>query len=296
LAETHTDTLPGPPLTGSRLWVRAAVLAAPLVVMYYETMGALLGDWWNDPNNSHGLLIPPMALYIAWRKKSRLQAAAVDPYVVLGALGLLSSLAVYFVGRLGAEFFLTRVSLVGLLGSLILFFWGRSHFRLLFFPLVLLVLSIPIPALIINTISLPLQALASQLGAGFLSLCGVPVLREGNVIHLATTALGVAEACSGLRSLVSLFTLAVILAYLRWQGLGQRIALVLLAVPVALLLNVLRIGITGLIADYWDVKYAMGFFHEFSGWLVFLLAFGILFGASAVIQKLWPSPPPEELA
>ncbi len=264
--------------------------------MYYETLGKLFGDWWNDPNNSHGLLIPPMALYIAWRKRSRLTAAAVEPQVVLGILGLLSSLVVYFVGRLGAEFFLTRVSLIGLLGSLILFFLGREHFRLLLFPLTLLALAIPIPVLVINTISLPLQSLASQWGAGFLSFCGVPVLREGNVIHLATTALGVAEACSGLRSLVSLFTLAVILAYLRWQGLGQRTLLVLLAVPVALLLNIMRIAITGLIADYWDVKYALGFFHEFSGWLVFLLAFAILFGISAVIQKLWPSPPPEELA
>lgn len=296
MAETHTETLVPAPRTDSQVWIRAALLAVPLAVMYYETLGALLGDWWNDPNNSHGLLIPPMALYIAWRKRHRLAALAVEPAMVLGILGLLGSLAVYFVGRLGAEFFLTRASLVGLLGALILSFLGRAHFRLLFFPLALLVLAIPIPALIINTISLPLQALASEWGAGFLSFCGVPVLREGNVIHLATTALGVAEACSGLRSLVSLFTLAVILAYLRWQGLGQRTLLILLAVPVALLLNVFRIALTGLIADYWDVKYAMGFFHNFSGWLVFLLAFGILFGFSAVIQKLWPSPPPEELA
>ncbi len=296
MAETHTETLPGPPLTGSRLWVRLALLAVPLGVMYYETLGALLGDWWNDPNNSHGLLIPPMALYIAWRKRSRLTGVPVQPSVTLGLLALLGSLAVYFVGRLGAEFFLTRASFIGVLGSLMLFFWGLHYFRVLFFPLFLLFMAIPIPALVINTVSLPLQALASEWGAGFLSICGVPVLREGNVIHLATTALGVAEACSGLRSLVSLFALAVILAYLRWQGLGQRIVLVALAVPVALLLNVLRIGITGLIADYWDVKYAMGFFHQFSGWLVFVLAFGILFGASAVIHKLWPSPPPEELA
>jgi len=296
LADTHTGTLPSPPLTGSHLWLRLGLLVLPLAVMYYETLGKLLGDWWNDPNNSHGLLIPPMALYISWRKRSRLVSTAVDPSLALGILGLLASLAVYFVGRLGAEFFLTRVSLVGLIGSLILFFLGRAHFRLLFFPLCLLVMAIPIPALVINTVSLPLQSLASQWGAGFLSLCGVPVLREGNVIQLASTSLGVAEACSGLRSLVSLFALAVILAYLRWQGLGQRTILILLAVPVALLLNVVRITITGLIADYWDVKYALGFFHEFSGWLVFLLAFGILFGASAVIQKLWPSPPPEELA
>ena len=125
--------MPAPPLPASSLWPRVALLAVPLAVMYYETLGALLGDWWNDPNNSHGLLIPPMALYITWRKKSRLLAAPVEPVPVLGILGMLASLAVYFVGRLGAEFFLTRVSLIGLLGSLILFFLGRQHFRLLFF-------------------------------------------------------------------------------------------------------------------------------------------------------------------
>jgi exosortase len=132
------------------------------------------------------------------------------------------------------------------------------------------------------------------MSAGTLNFCDVPVLQEGNVLQLATTSLGVAEACSGLRSLVSLIALAVILGYMRWRGMGQRILLVVLAVPVALALNVLRISVTGIIAERWSVKYAMGFFHELDGWVIFVLAFSILYGLSALVQLLWPSPAPDD--
>lgn len=275
-------------------WLRASLLLIPLVVMYGDTFFRLASDWWNDPNNSHGLLIPPLAIYFAWRKRRRFIAAPVQSAAVAGAVVVAGSLMVFFVGRLGAEFFLTRVSAVGLFGGLMLFFYGWARLRVMIFPILFLVLAIPIPALIFNTVSLPLQSLASDWSAGMLNFCDVPVLQEGNVLNMAKTSLGVAEACSGLRSLVSLIALAVILGYLRWQGLGQRFLLIALSIPTALLLNVVRITITGIIAENWNVKYAMGFFHEFSGWVVFILAFTILYGLSALVQKFWPSPFPEE--
>jgi exosortase len=280
--------------TNPRVWIQTVLLIVPLAVMYTDTFVRLAGDWWNDPNSSHGILIPPLALYFAWRKRQRYAAAPVQPALAAGLVVVIGSLLVFFVGRLGAEFFLTRVSLLGLVSGMILWFAGWKRLRVMAFPLGFLLLAIPIPALIFNTVSIPLQSLASDMSAGTLNFCDVPVLQEGNVLQLATTSLGVAEACSGLRSLVSLIALAVILGYLRWRGMGQRILLVILAVPVALALNVLRISVTGIIAERWSVKYAMGFFHELDGWVIFVLAFTILYGLSSLVQLLWPSAPPDD--
>jgi len=277
-----------------RAWTRASLLLLPLTVLYYDTFLKLAGDWWNDPNNSHGLLIPPLALYFAWRKRHRFNAQTESPLLVAGIVVVLGSLLVYFVGRLGAEFFLTRISSLTLVAGMVLYFYGWKHLRVMAFPLCFLFLAIPIPALIFNTVSIPLQGLASEASSEFLNFCDVPVLREGNVLQLATTSLGVAEACSGLRSLLSLIALSVILGYMRWRNLGQRLVLIALSIPVALLLNIVRITVTGIIAENWSVKYAMGFFHEFSGWVVFVLAFFILYLISSLMQRFWPSPPPEE--
>jgi len=277
-----------------RAWTRACLLLLPLVVLYYDTFLKLAGDWWNDPNNSHGLLIPPLAIYFAWRKRHRFSSQTEDPKLAAGIVVVLGSLLVYFVGRLGAEFFLTRISSLTLLAGMLLYFYGWKHLRVMAFPLCFLFLAIPIPALIFNTVSIPLQGLASEASSEFLNFCDVPVLREGNVLQLATTSLGVAEACSGLRSLLSLIALSVILGYMRWRNLGQRLVLIALSIPVALLLNIVRITITGIIAENWSVKYAMGFFHEFSGWVVFVAAFFLLYLISSLMQRFWPSPPPPD--
>jgi exosortase len=277
-----------------RAWIRAAVMLAPLTVLYFDTFLKIAGDWWNDPNNNHGLLIPPLALYFAWRKRHKFDAERENPSLIAGMIIVLGSLAVYFVGRLGAEYFLTRTSAIGMVAGMLLYFYGWKHLRIMAFPLFFLILAIPIPALIFDTVSIPLQGLASEASSEFLTFCDVPVLREGNVLQLTNTALGVAEACSGLRSLVSLIALSVILGYMRWRGLAQRFVLIALSIPVALLLNIVRITITGIIAENWSVKYAMGFFHEFSGWVVFVAAFFILYLISSLMQRFWPSPPPED--
>jgi exosortase len=280
--------------TNPRAWKRAGLMLLPLAVLYYETFFKLAGDWWNDPNNSHGLLIPPLALYFAWKKRNKFDVEPERPSIAVGLIIVLGSLLVYFIGRLGAEFFLTRISSIGMMAGMLLYFYGWKHLRVMAFPVFFLILAIPIPALIFNTVSIPLQVLASQASSEFLTFCDVPVLREGNVLQLTNTALGVAEACSGLRSLLSLIALSVILGYMRWRGVAQRVVLIALSVPVALLLNIVRITITGIIAENWSVKYAMGFFHEFSGWVVFVLAFFVLYLVSSLMQRFWPSPPPED--
>ena len=183
--------------------------------------------------------------------------------IIVGALGEL------ILGVVGAENFLSRTSLLFLLAGLIIYFCGWRFFRSVLFPWGVLFLMIPLPAIVFNQIALPLQFEASRLASGMLALVGVPVLREGNVIQLPSITLDVAEACSGLRSLASLITLAVIYGYLIERRIWRRVLLILVAVPIAIVANAVRIMGSGILGQYWDPDKAEGFFHLFSGWLIF---------------------------
>jgi exosortase len=164
--------------------------------------------------------------------------------------------------------------------------------KVLLFPLGILLLMIPIPAIIFNQIVFPLQLVASRVGEASLSAAGVPVLREGNVIILANTSLEVAEACSGIRSLVSLLTLGIVYGYFVDRRPGVRTAIALSSIPVAILANGLRVAGTGFAAHFFGPAAAEGFFHTFSGWLVFGFAFVLLFAVVRTLQWLFPSAPP----
>jgi exosortase len=197
---------------------------------------------------------------------------------VLGALALLVT------GVLGVEFFLARSSFVFLLAGLIVAFLGWNYFKAFFFPWAFLFLMIPIPAIIFNHITFPLQLLASNFAASALQLCGIPVLREGNVIQLARTVLEVAEACSGIRSLLTLVTLAIIYGYFLETRLSRRIIFAVAAIPIAVVANGLRVFGTGLLAHYWSPEAAEGFFHTFSGWLIFVIAMLLLFSVDNLLR------------
>lgn len=197
------------------------------------------------------------------------------------------SLAILTVGVLGAELFLSRVSSVLLLGSLVVFFLGWHWLRQLLFPLSFLLLMIPIPAIVFNQITFPLQILASKTASLLLPWLGVPVLREGNVIRLPAMALEVAEACSGIRSLLSLMTLAIIYSYLLEKRIWVRAVLTLASIPIAVAANSLRIVGTGLLVQYWDAAKAEGFFHAFSGWLIFIVSLMLLFGLHQLLLHIW---------
>jgi exosortase len=186
------------------------------------------------------------------------------------------------VGNLGAELFLSRASLLLLIAGLVVFFLGWQYFRAVLFPWAFLILMIPIPSIVFNQITFPLQLLASKLASAVLPIAGVPVLREGNVIGLPLMQLEVAEACSGIRSLLSLATLTIIYGYLMESQVWIRVLLALAAVPIAVAANSLRIVGTGLLVQYWDPERAEGFFHLFSGWLIFVMSLAMLF----VLHKL----------
>jgi len=253
-----------------------AALLLSFVILYRGVIAKLVNDWWIDDNYSHGFLIVPLALFFIWERRAKLAAAR--PGGSWAGLALvLCSIAVLTAGVLGSELFLTRVSMLGTIAGIVLFMFGWELLRKLAFPILFLLLMIPIPAIIFNQVAFPLQLLASRFGEFALVAAGIPVLREGNVIQLANTSLEVAEACSGIRSLISLLTLGIVYGYFTDARIWMRGALALATIPVAIVANGIRVAGTGVAAHYYGAEAAQGFFHSFSGWLIFILAFAMLF-------------------
>lgn len=268
------------------LW-QVALLTGLLLWVYSPTLIHLVEQWWNDPNFSHGFFVPLFSAFVIWQERSRLARLSVRPSWA-GLLPLGFGLSVLIVGQMGAELFLSRISLLVVLAGLIVLFLGWSFFRALLFPWAFLLLMIPIPAIVFNQVTFPLQLLASKVASTALPWMGVPVLREGNVINLPAMALEVADACSGIRSLMSLATLAIIYGYLMERKIVVRVLLALSSVPIAVAANSLRVVGTGLLVQYWDPDKAQGFFHEFQGWLMFVSSLFLLFVLHRILQALWP--------
>lgn len=251
-------------------------MALVLAWLYSSILIHLAQQWFTDPNFSHGIFVPCFAAFVLWQDRAALSKLAAVPSnsgMALIVFGLLTLI----IGTLGAELFLSRVSLLVVIAGLVVFFLGWRYLRAVLFPLTVLVLMIPIPSIVFNQITFPLQVLASKVAAAMLPLAGVPVLREGNIINLPAMPLEVAQACSGIRSLLSLTTLAIIYGYLMESRIAIRIVLALASVPIAVAANSLRIIGTGLLVQYWDPDKAEGFFHAFSGWLIFVLSLGMLY-------------------
>ncbi len=265
-------------------WYTAALLILGLW-LYGPVLIRLTRQWWADPNFSHGFFVPLFSAFIVWQDRTRLREIQPKPST-WGLPVIVISLAMLLVGTFGAELFLSRLSFILLIAGAIVFFVGWSMLRAVLFPMCFLLLMIPIPAIVFSQITLPLQILASKLAAGTLPLCGVPVLREGNIINLPAMPLEVAQACSGIRSLMSLMTLAIMYGYLVERRIWVRVALALSSIPIAVAANGLRIVGTGLIVQYWDPEKAEGFFHLFSGWLVFVFSLLMLFAVHRIFTFL----------
>ncbi len=264
------------PLRNPQLILGLTLLGLLMAAVYYQVLIKLVTDWWNIPDFSHGFLVPLFSAYMVWERRDVLRSTKVTPAwggVAVLALGLI----VLLMGIYGSELFLSRVSLLIVLAGLVACLGGWAFLKELRFPLLALLLAIPIPAILFSQITFPLQILASRMASDLLPLFGVPVLREGNIIELPTMSLEVAEACSGIRSLMSLFTLAIFYGYFMEKSSPRRILLALASIPIAIAANAVRILGTGLCVQYWDPEKAMGFFHEFSGWVIFLVSLTCLY-------------------
>jgi len=271
-------------LSNRFIYIWFGLILICLGVLYAAVIKFLVDDWINLPDFSHGFLIPIISLYIVYEKRREWSKVIFEGqwsglfWICLGVLLLL-------VGNLATEYFIMRLSLLLVLGGIILFLAGMGPLKILLFPLGYLIFMIPIPSIFLDRVTFPLQLFASKISADALHLAGIPALREGNIIQLANTSLEVAEACSGIRSLISLLALSVAFAYFSQKTFLKRLFLVLTTFPIAILANVARVSGTGFLAYFYGDSVAQGFFHSFSGWLLFVVAFFCLFGVSVFLSK-----------
>ncbi|MEO6654643.1 MAG: exosortase C-terminal domain/associated protein EpsI [Pyrinomonadaceae bacterium] len=283
------------------------------VAFLYATVLAKLGcDWWSDENYSHGLLVPFVIALVVWKEWNDLKSAAAKPSIWPGSVSIMLAFLLLFAGTLGAELFTTRISLVLMLAGILIYLFGTKILNLLAVPFALLLLAIPIPQIIFNRIAFPLQIWASQMAVWGIRLFEVPTLRKGNVIDILprgatqTISLEVVEACSGIRSLMTLVTLALILAYFTRSGengglanfsrpyLCRTILLMIAAVPIAVITNAGRVTATGVFTYYYGKQATESSWHDLSGWLVYVVALGLLIGANYLVRKLFGGTRPND--
>lgn len=285
-----------------------AVLCLALAFVFAGVLAKLGFDWWTDENYSHGLLVPFVIALIVWLEFDVLQSAEKRPNRLLGGAGIALAFVMLLGGTLGAELFTQRVSLLVMLAAIIVYFLGLRFLRLLAVPFALIALAIPIPQIIFNKIAMPLQMYASQIAVWGIRLFDIPTVRKGNVFEILpqgatqVIALEVVEACSGIRSLMTLVTLALVLAYftrtarnfelsLRNTDLWRMCLLMLSAIPIAVLTNAARVTATGVLTYYYGKQATEGMLHDALGWSVYVAALGLLFAINLILKRVIPSPP-----
>jgi len=266
-------------------WWQGAALLLLIAWLYATIIIRLVTQWMNDPYSGHGFFVPAFALFVLWKNRNELKGVQAAPS--WNALWLIVvGLALLILGDFGAEIYLSRVSLLVVVAGLIVLFQGWPLFRAVLFPWIFLFLMIPIPVIVFQKVTFPLQILASKIASAALPLLGVVVHREGNVIELATMHLQVVTACSGIRSLLSLLTLAIIYGYLLEDRTWVRVVLAIAALPIAVVANSFRVVGTGLVAQWYPEK-ADGFYHLFEGWLIFVVSLIMLFMVHGLITRIW---------
>ncbi len=288
-------------------WKHGLIVLA-VAFLYATVLMRLVGHWWSDENYSHGLLVPFVIGFIIWFRLSALNELTKKPAVWLGGVLVLGSLFMLLAGTLGAELFVQRISLVAMLAGLIVYFYGLQIVRALVIPFFLLLLAIPIPQIVFNKIAFPLQIYASQFAVWGIRVFGVPTVRKGNVIEILpegsvqVIALEVVEACSGIRSLMTLMALALILvfftrsrdfvkpenwlAFLKNRDVIRGAILIVSSIPIAVITNAGRVTSTGVLTYFYGIKATDSAAHEVSGWLVYILALALLLGLNFLLRKI----------
>ena len=261
-----------------------AVFLSAFVFLYWQTLYGMAVDWYIDENYSHGFLIPLISGYLVWQKRHTIKSVASSPSN-LGLFIVIVGLVIYLVGNVAGESFTMRVSLLFVMGGALLFTYGGGLFKTVSFPFFYLIFMIPLPYILYDSIAFPLKLFVSKYSVDFLRVIGVPTMREGNVIYLVDTTLEVADACSGIRSMMSLLALSAALAYFTQRGWVKRAVLIVLAIPIALFANSIRVIGTGILANRYGSRVAEGFFHEFAGLVIFGVAMAMLILSALVISK-----------
>ncbi len=251
------------------------MVTAALLYLYYPFLFPLLEAWDTNDNYSHGYFIPLVSLYMIYSQRKALAYTSITSGYS-GILFLIAGLALLIVSKIGSEFFLQRVSFIVTSLGLVLFLCGRGYLKQLALPLLYLIFMIPLPAIIWNKIAFPMQLFGSYLTEMVIYSIGIPIYREGNVLHLAETTLEVVAACSGLRSLMTMFALSGVFAYFSSLSVPRRWVLFFFAAPIAIFANIVRLTTTAVLASRYGSETAHGFLHGFSGVLIFVLGLVLL--------------------
>ncbi|HSB95461.1 MAG TPA: VPLPA-CTERM-specific exosortase XrtD [Spongiibacteraceae bacterium] len=259
------------------IWLWGLLIAAVVVlVIIFRQSLALMVEWWDTPEYSHGYMIPLVAFFLLWQRLNKLPAAT-ERGSWWGVILVIAGLAAFLLGELSAIYTVIQYGfLIALFGLALTFFGGRSM-RLLWVVFVYLIFMIPLPSFLYFNLSSQLQLLSSQIGVAVIRLFGISVFLEGNVIDLGSMQLQVAEACSGMRYLFPLMSFGFLIAYLYRGPFWQRATIFLTTIPITIFMNSFRIGVIGITVDRWGKAMAEGFLHDFEGWVVFMGCLSILF-------------------
>ncbi len=256
--------------------IKIVILLLIWAAAFYPLYPGLVREWLDNSDNSHAFIVPLVTLYFVWQRKSALELARVSTSLLGGGL-LAVSLLAYVASSAGGVVFPARVAMVASLFGLIWFCLGKDFIQKLAFPIAFLIFMVPVPYSLISLVSLPLQLMATDVSAAIIGSCSIPVYREGNMLYFMQTQLEVAEACSGIRSIMSLTMISFVFCFLSRAGWWRKVLLVSAAVPIAIAANIFRVAGTGVLAHFYGDRVARGFLHEFSGIAIFVFGFALLF-------------------
>lgn len=270
----------GAPLRSPSTLLQVVLATAGFLVLFAAPLRTLMRDWWNNPDAGHGLLLVPVAAWLAWRAG----LVPARPQRVLGTVVLAGAILLRWASGLAAELFTMRFA-IWLAGcGLILFLVGWRQLRHWWLPLTLLLLAIPLPGVLTNALAIPLQFKASQMGTALIEWRDIPVQTSGNVILIPGQRLFVAEACSGLRSLTALISLGVMVGGIYLSTWSGRLLLLLVTIPIAMVINAFRIFLTAFLMHFVDPDLGRGFMHTSEGWALFVGALGMVALVALVIR------------
>ncbi|MGA2151783.1 MAG: exosortase A [Geobacteraceae bacterium] len=267
-----------------RYRLQLLILLLFLAGLYHSIVPQMVLQWYHDDNYSHGFIVPFISGYFLYTRRYELRGILVEPWWP-GLLVLILGLVQLTIGWLGTEYFTMRSSLVVILAGITLYFFGKGVFRIVLLPLSYFLFMVPLPYIVYDAAAFPLKLFVAKVSVGFLKAIGVVVWREGNIIMFPSITLELADACSGIRSLMSLLALSVAYAFFSQRSSLKRCILILSALPIAIFTNSLRVIVTGILAQYWGARAAEGFFHEVAGMVVFALAMVMLVALGAVMRK-----------